>query len=105
VMRFHHYSLRTEEADWQWIKRFTLLDEQRPGLKARWLRKGFGVACRCSPGTRRALRESDGGRWFGLPRVALGESGNQGLRSATGDVVGGLKRRRLASSVVSTAGE
>jgi hypothetical protein len=32
---------------------------------------------------RRAWRESDGGREFGLPRVALCESGNPGLCSAT----------------------
>jgi hypothetical protein len=44
-------------------------------------------------GARRAVRESDWGGWFGLPRVALWESGNPGLCSATrvgvGEAVGG----------------
>jgi integron integrase len=29
VMRFHHYALRTEEAYWQWIKRFILFHQKR----------------------------------------------------------------------------
>jgi len=29
VMRFHHYSLRTEEAYWQWIKRFIFFHGKR----------------------------------------------------------------------------
>jgi hypothetical protein len=29
VMRFHHYSIRTEEAYWQWIKRFILFHAKR----------------------------------------------------------------------------
>jgi hypothetical protein len=31
VMRFHHYSLRTEEAYWQWIKRFIFFHGKRVG--------------------------------------------------------------------------
>jgi hypothetical protein len=32
AMRFHHYSLRTEEAYWQWIKRFIFFHGKRhPG--------------------------------------------------------------------------
>ena len=29
VMRFHHYSIRTEEAYWQWIKRLILFHAKR----------------------------------------------------------------------------
>jgi hypothetical protein len=29
VMRFHHYALRTEEAYWEWIKRFILFHAKR----------------------------------------------------------------------------
>jgi hypothetical protein len=29
VMRFHHYSIRTEEAYWQWIKRFIFFHQKR----------------------------------------------------------------------------
>lgn len=29
VMRFHHYSVRTEEAYWQWIKRFIFFHQKR----------------------------------------------------------------------------
>jgi integron integrase len=29
VMRFHHYSVRTEEAYWQWIRRFILFHQKR----------------------------------------------------------------------------
>ena len=29
VMRFHHYSQRTEEAYWQWIKRFIFFHGKR----------------------------------------------------------------------------
>jgi hypothetical protein len=29
VMRFHHYSFRTEEAYWQWIKRFIFFHNKR----------------------------------------------------------------------------
>ena len=29
VMRFHHYSIRTEEAYWQWIKRFIFFHDKR----------------------------------------------------------------------------
>src|SRR5471030_1719509 len=29
VMRFHHYSIRTEESYWQWIKRFIFFHGKR----------------------------------------------------------------------------
>lgn len=29
VMRFHHYSIRTEESYWQWIKRFIFFHDKR----------------------------------------------------------------------------
>jgi hypothetical protein len=29
VMRWHHYSLRTEETYWQWIKRFIFFHDKR----------------------------------------------------------------------------
>ena len=29
VMRFHHYSIRTEEAYWQWIKRFLVFHREK----------------------------------------------------------------------------
>ena len=32
VMRFHHYSLRTEETYWQWIRRFILFCRDHPHL-------------------------------------------------------------------------
>src|SRR5476649_2465026 len=32
VMRFHHYSIRTEEAYWQWIRRFLVFCRDHPHL-------------------------------------------------------------------------
>src|ERR1700722_20766810 len=29
IMRFHHYSFRTEKAYWQWIKRFIIFHNKR----------------------------------------------------------------------------